>query len=277
MERFIHRFRSHYLISAAIIELSACGTQVEAANDLICKQFFEQDLRLESIPICVETKGSILSVRGSEPRSPALQCVLEIEHPKYEEEYVLKKTNVKDGRTRVTSFANWPYSIFGQLQMKYWGQYYQGSGTLISPCHVLTCAHNIFSDKLKRWADKVTFRPGLNERNAPFHQAEVVKGYVYKEWSTGNEEGYDIALLVLDRAIGKQTVWAGLLCMDDRSLLMEKPEITGYPGDKGGTQMWTMFHRFREVSSTTFRYEIDTSPGQVVQGCGSQVTVSPFY
>jgi hypothetical protein len=50
--------------------------------------------------------------------------------------------------------------------------------------------------------------------------------------------------------------------VDDATLSQEKVHITGYPGDKGLKQMWTMSHILKTTKTEQFYYEIDTAGGQ---------------
>ena len=111
---------------------------------------------------------------------------------------------------------------------------------MVGPHHLLTCGHNVYDTKVKAWADEITVYPALNEAQAPFGFAKAIKAYTFSNWTERGERQYDIALLILDKSIGKETGWGGLLSEEDQELSKEEVNIYGYPGDKGFKQMWGM-------------------------------------
>ncbi|WP_194848288.1 trypsin-like serine peptidase [Candidatus Neptunochlamydia vexilliferae] len=181
----------------------------------------------------------------------------------FQEETVLKKVIPgQDGRQRIQKTSEYPYSIHVQLEMKFSDGTYGGSGSLIGPHHVLTCGHNVYDIKTKKWATKITAYPGRNEKSAPYGKATVIKAYTFNNYTNNKERAYDIALLLLDRSVGKYTGWGGLCSAPDDSLKGATFNITGYPGDKGLDQMWSMSHKIKSIEKEIFEYEIDTNRGQ---------------
>jgi V8-like Glu-specific endopeptidase len=68
--------------------------------------------------------------------------------------------------------SNHPHKGIGFVQMEFKGEKASGTGLLISPNLVLTCGHNIFSNKIEKgnqYATKIHFYPG--------HRGELGKGY----------------------------------------------------------------------------------------------------
>lgn len=178
-------------------------------------------------------------------------------------ESVLKKVIIgQDGRIRITATTQWPYSMHAQVTMLFNGKEYGGSGCMVGPHHLLTCGHNVYDHKLKKWADIIKVYPALNDDAAPFGEIAVLKVYTFKKWVEDQNTDYDMALLILDQSIGKNTGWAGLLSLNDQELAHENVQITGYPGDKECKQMWGMTHKIKTLKPEEFKYEIDTYPGQ---------------
>lgn len=139
---------------------------------------------------------------------------------------------------------------------------YRGSGTVIHPHHVLTAAHNIYGIKKGGWATSITFTPARNGTHFPYGQAQVTQIFVAPEWIHNEDPKYDFALLVLDRDIGYQTGWYGLMAPNKTFLSTLEINVTGYPGDKGGHQMYTMSGKPTSIFSERFNYTIDTNKGQ---------------
>jgi V8-like Glu-specific endopeptidase len=178
----------------------------------------------------------------------------------------------KDGRKQIVETTKWPYSVFAKLTMKFKGEDYGGTGTLVGPHHVLTCGHNIYDIEKNIWAEEITVYPALNGDNAPFGSAKVVKAFAFTQYTDNNDECYDIALLILNKSIGKYTGWAGMLSAPDDQLIQEKVNIVGYPGDKGRSQMWGMKDTIHHIKPEQFKYLIDTNRGQ----SGSAIWINKF-
>src|SRR5260221_4858504 len=77
-----------------------------------------------------------------------------------------------DDRQRIQNPQQWPYSVHGYMETRYAdGRLSKGTGTLIGPGLVLTCAHNLcrtneVTGALER-ADSVVFYPGRNQAHTP--------------------------------------------------------------------------------------------------------------
>lgn len=179
----------------------------------------------------------------------------------------------QDGRQQVMNTTAWPYSIHVQLTIEFDDDEYGGSGVIVGgPQHVLTCGHNIFDEKKKRWAKSITVYPALNGQHAPFGKVSVAKVYTYSDWTQNGDRRFDIAVLVLSEPIGRYTGWGGVVCTPDAAILEEQIHITGYPGDKGLRQMWGMSHQVSALSAEELAYKIDTNRGQ----SGSAIWVHKF-
>ncbi len=168
----------------------------------------------------------------------------------------------RDGRERIGNTTTWPNSFHAQLSINFNGRTYGGSGAMVGPHHLLTCGHNVYDTKAKAWANEITVYPALNEAQAPFGFAKAIKAYTFSNWTERGERQYDIALLILDKSIGKETGWGGLLSEEDQDLSKEEVNIYGYPGDKGFKQMWGMKHNIHKLEPEEFQYLIDTNGGQ---------------
>jgi V8-like Glu-specific endopeptidase len=189
----------------------------------------------------------------------------------FEEERVLMKIGNKDGRERIVDTTQWPYRFHAQLGIIFKKQLYGGSGSMVGPRHLLTCAHNVYDHK-DGWAEKISVYLALNESSAPFGEVEVAKVYTFKNWVEDKDPRFDMALLILKRSIGKYTGWGGLLSADKAELDQETVHITGYPGDKHFKQMWSMNHKLHVIYPEEFEYEIDTHGGQ----SGSAIWINKY-
>lgn len=181
-----------------------------------------------------------------------------------EEERVLRRIIPGvDGRRRIEDTSKYPYSIHVQIEMEFpGGNAYGGSGSMVGPHHVLTCAHNVYDIAKKCWALKIDIYPGRNKKSAPFGKLSVTRAYIFENWTNKEDKQFDIALLVLDQSIGFLTGWGGICSSNNKSFVNEKFHITGYPSDRGLDEMWSMNHVIKQIHPETFDYEIDTASGQ---------------
>jgi len=190
----------------------------------------------------------------------------------FHKERVLMKVQGQDGRTQVHNTTEPPYCIHAQLTVKLQNETYGGSGTLVGPHHLLTCAHNIYKFKQRMWASEITVYPALNGKQVPFGQIKVTRVYTFTQYTQNKDSQYDLALLILEKSIGKYTGWAGLLSAPDRDLTNKEVQIHGYPGDKNFTEMWGMKHTIQQIQPEKFEYLIDTNGGQ----SGSAIWIDQF-
>jgi hypothetical protein len=176
----------------------------------------------------------------------------------------------KDGRTRVQDTKQLPYRLYGRLYFTFpGGKKSVGTGTLVGPHHVLTAGHCLYSHKAHNtgWATGATFVPAQEGDVAPFGQVPGKVLLSIKNWTASKSEEHDFALVILDKPIGYQLGWAGLLSAPDAFLKNNHVSISGYPGDKEPDgHMWTMSNNIKTVMPNRLRYDIDTERGQSGSG-----------
>jgi len=215
-------------------------------------------------PIPYTDEEGLLTTTPQRPTQGSRQsCEVYRGNPLMMQEMLLM--SIRDRRQPVERVDSWPYSIHGQLETETREKTFGGSGTMVGPHHFLTAAHCVYNpQKMRGWPRSLTVRPALNDRSAAFGAVKATKVYLHQEWveSGGESSENDVALIVLERSIGNETGWAGLLALDNDSLRSEKVHVTGYPGDKGFKTMWTMEERFDHVGDELLSYRIDTSGGQ---------------
>lgn len=177
----------------------------------------------------------------------------------------------EDGRKRVKVPTQWPDCVHSKLDLYFNDQPDGGTGVLVGPHLLLTAAHNVFDQEggARIWAKKVSVYPALNEDQV-IEQAEGIGVWIYEQWFKDENPEFDIALIVLNKALGSIFGWRGLYCPNDQTLGVlqdiQKFCITGYPGDKGCKQMWTMAHKLNRWNNEQLFYVIDTACGQSGSG-----------
>jgi len=141
-----------------------------------------------------------------------------------------------DDRIRVLNTLDKPFRYICALDL-YFPNYNQGyplagSGALIGPNVVLTCAHNLHAHNLKKTVNRVTVAPAQASLNSkPFGDIEVVKAFLPEEFMASSESdvNYDYAALILAEPIGEKTGYFGIVDTILSDLENHKIHLTGYP------------------------------------------------
>ena len=91
------------------------------------------------------------------------------------------------------------------------------SGTLIADNMVVTSAHCIYyyfddSDLVRNWVDSILVIPSYNNSTVDpdIGRAISTKFYVFENWYNEIDLDYDMALIELDKPIGKKAGWIGI-------------------------------------------------------------------
>lgn len=176
-----------------------------------------------------------------------------------------------DDRVRVANTSVWPFAVQGHLVMKFPnGKAYIGSGTMVSKHHVLTAGHCIFSKADGGWATSVQFRAAQDDESLPFGSISASRLLSVQEWTEGTNSAFDMGMLILQSDLGEKTGWFGVITTQtDNDLIKKRVNVTGYPGDKGGQQMWTHADAIKSLTDETAQYDIDTFGGQSGSGVWS--------
>jgi V8-like Glu-specific endopeptidase len=176
-----------------------------------------------------------------------------------------------DDRQRVTNTDSWPYCVHGQIVRQFPnGRMSTVSGTMVNRHHVLTAGHCVYSHADGGWATWAQFNPGRNGDALPFGQAWATDLFSVKGWTEQGMPEWDFGMLILDRDMGSFTGWFGVISLaSDDDLNHRRVNITGYPLDKGGAEMWTHGDAIHGVTEQLFYYDIDTYGGQSGAGAWS--------
>lgn len=143
-----------------------------------------------------------------------------------------------------------------------------GSGALIGNNKVLTAAHVVWDDK--DHPDRITVVPGRKSAGTsttamPYGSAKGTAvnipstyGHVPNVW-----EEDDYAVITLDKNIGTTVgdFWSDIRAIDAARVRPASVNVAGYPGDKGGNQMWRSYGSVTHVSGEKIEYENDTRGG----------------
>lgn len=176
-----------------------------------------------------------------------------------------------DDRVRVTNTRSWPYTVQGHMIMRFPnGKVYIGSGTMVSKHHVLTAGHCVYSKDDGGWATSIQFNAAQNDGTLPFGSIYASRLLSVTGWTSNNDRAYDMGMLILQSDLGAQTGWFGIITIpNDGELIRKRVNVTGYPGDKGGQQMWTHADAVKSLTPENAYYDIDTMGGQSGSGVWS--------
>lgn len=169
-----------------------------------------------------------------------------------------------DNRIRITNTTSWPYPVHGHLIMRFPnGATYIGTGTMVNRHHVLTAGHCVYSKADGGWATQVQFNAAQNDAALPFGTAFATRLLSVKGWTTDGDSNWDMGMLILNSELGTRTGYFGVITFgSDAELKKSRVNVSGYPGDKGGRQMWTHNDIIKRTESERFFYDIDTMGGQ---------------
>jgi V8-like Glu-specific endopeptidase len=115
------------------------------------------------------------------------------------------------------------------------------------------------------WVTSVQFNAAQDEANVPYGSAFATRLITFKGWKEEGHLGhfeYDTGMLILDRDVGNQTGWMGLITTGDEDLSSHQVSVEGYPKDKGGRQRWGATAPIRDVESHLITYDIFTALGE---------------
>jgi V8-like Glu-specific endopeptidase len=174
----------------------------------------------------------------------------------------IKVKALEDNRVRITDTIAWPHRVHGHLIITYPdGTQFPGSGTMVNRHHVLTAGHVVHMASRGGWATSIQFNAAQDESILPFGAAFATRLISFRGWTEEQLAEYDTGMLILDRDLGNLTGWMGLILTGDDDLSRDVT-VTGYPGDKGGQQMWSATGAIRDVNSHTITYDAYTKGGQ---------------
>lgn len=177
-----------------------------------------------------------------------------------------------DGRTRINNTEVFPYRAIAKLVISTANGLTGCSGTLVPQgtsnahsFHVLTAGHCVNHPDFggNSWATSVQVFPALDDGYMPFNMAVSTKFRSYTSWVVDRNDAFDMALITLDREVGNFT---GFMERDTglpgHSMYTNVLNTAGYPGDKGGDQMWFDADYGRYADEERHWYYMDTVGGQ---------------
>lgn len=177
----------------------------------------------------------------------------------------------------------YPYSavvkIIGKLNETHvaWG-----SGAMIDSNHVITAGHVIY-DFDGGWRQDVRVIPGMNGPGEtltarPFGVAYATVMRSTTGWTEDHSQEHDWAVITLDRDIGDETGWLGVLGLpESHANYTEMVHTAGYPAEvKDGYYMWTTSGAGGSADALTHQYTFYGEGGQSGSGVWTHQNSSPY-
>jgi V8-like Glu-specific endopeptidase len=239
--------------------------------------------------VAIGRRGDVMSTAGFQPDGKVDESVAVVSGPAEETETEeiparLGKLNQgtdgrfgyeviigPDDRVRVNNTTAWPWSVQGHMLMKFPnGRWYIGSGTMVNRHHVLTAGHCVYSQADGGWATSVIFEAARNDNATPFGSVAATRLLSVAGWTAQQDSNWDFGMLVLASDLGDRTGWYGVITGPDSLIRNYRVNVSGYPGDKGGLQLWTHADVIKSVSAERVFYDIDTVGGQSGSGVWSR-------
>ena len=186
-------------------------------------------------------------------------------------------TSDGDQRIVVKDITVSPWRPFCCLKLRYSdGSHAVGSGILIAPDMVLTAAHNLYALDLGTFVTSAVAEIGMKDdvaaASARVKHVEICPGYTRLNVQHPDRFKFDYGVARLDsNALYK---WAGEYApiadqeaIPDADLSRSLLNVAGYPDNEGALRLKTDSGPIvaGTLSSSNFRYKMDTMPGQ--SGC----------
>lgn len=173
-----------------------------------------------------------------------------------------------DSRSRIQAPFKYPYTAICSLKIAAKdGNKFIGTGFFVGPRVVVTAGHCVYMHDHGGWAQNIEVIPALDGTSKPYGSAVSYCFHSLKGWTNKKDSGYDYGVIILpeNAALGQKTGWFGYGYKTDDSYFKNRAiTLSGYPGDKGGSQQWGMSGAATGVTNggRKFAYQIDTYGGQ---------------
>ena len=167
-----------------------------------------------------------------------------------------------DNRVRITNTTMWPWSPHAHLVITYPdGNRYIGSATMVNRHHAITAGHVVYSAANGGWATSIQVNAAQDDATVPYGVAWATRMFSFTGWTTNQNRDWDVGMLVLNSDLGNTTGWMGLIWTADGNLANHQITVAGYPGDKGGQQLWAATAPIVTVLGDQLRYSAYTKGG----------------
>lgn len=170
-----------------------------------------------------------------------------------------------DDRKLVKDIKKYPYKSIVFIRSYFDDyKYIAGTGFMIDDYSVLTAAHVVDKKDIK--IKKIVVYAGYQDNEATIDTVNVIKKYTIPEWINTRNSNLDMALLILEKPLGKTL---GKLNIVDKSNINELVFTSGYPGGndlnkdkiKPGNQYYSS-GKIVKITKDKLFYDLDSEGGQ---------------
>jgi V8-like Glu-specific endopeptidase len=136
---------------------------------------------------------------------------------------------------------------------------------LIAPRVVITAGHCVYLHGAGGWASSIEVSAGRNGTSYPFGTVRSSTLRAIAQWTRDQNRNYDYGCIVLPsvpRGASGLPFCFNFAARSNAELSGGALNLSGYPGDKGGTTQWFHARKAKSVAAFTITYDIDTAGGQ---------------
>jgi V8-like Glu-specific endopeptidase len=168
-----------------------------------------------------------------------------------------------DDRQYVSNTKTFPWSATGLVEATFGTEIRTGTGAMVGNRTVLTCGHVVFDPKSQQGSKEIYFIPGKNGDQEPFGRCRVATLLTLEGWTHDADDNYDIALLILDNAVGPRTGYFQIAVEPETFFTDQLLFSAGYPGDLGdGQYQYYGLGRSTGMDGNMILHTLDSEPGQ---------------
>lgn len=168
-----------------------------------------------------------------------------------------------DDRKRINPTTCFPWRAICSLVMRTkTGKTYIGTGWMVGPGTVMTAGHCVYFHEEGGWPEYIDVIPGKNGSLQTYGVIRSKSFRSVKGWTRNKNRNNDYGAIILDTKIGNTVGYFGYATRSDSFIKGRNLNLSGYPGDKGGTTQWYHSKEAKSVNDRVITYDIDTMGGQ---------------
>jgi V8-like Glu-specific endopeptidase len=166
-----------------------------------------------------------------------------------------------DDRRPVGDSTRFPHSAIGLVKVETESDVFVGTGVMIGRFLALTCGH-VVAGSHTRGAHDIEFIPAKNGGVEPFGRVKVVRVIPAPQWAASADDDYDIAILVLETAVGDDTGYFQIAVQPAPFFDNVALTTVGYPTDMGTIYPYIVYGRSYGMDDNIIIHDLDSEPGQ---------------
>jgi len=168
-----------------------------------------------------------------------------------------------DDRVQINPTTSYPWrAICSLLIRSKTGKNYIGTGWMVGPGTVITAGHCLYLHDEGGWAQYIDVIPGRNGALRPYGTIRSSNFKSVTGWTKDKNRNNDYGAILLNTKIGNTVGYFGYAVRNDSFIMSKTLNLSGYPGDKGGSTQWHHARTPKSVSTRVITYVIDTAGGQ---------------